>query len=148
MNRYFILRIKKPHKKFNIGDIVIGYVVDGQAERMTCIGWSSKFNRPIFNYSIRYQYWIEKQRGGYLSEERVKRHAYIPYPSGHGNKITSFQSDKDIFYNEDEQDKLRVCKTKSEFFQLIFGGKLLGLEEAAATLQKEINKLSTIPKER
>ena len=57
MEEYCVARVKKPHRKFNVGDIIIGRVCDGQAERLVCYGWSSKLRVFMRRYSMRYRGW-------------------------------------------------------------------------------------------
>jgi len=53
-----IARLKKPHRHFLAGDLVVGMEMDGNAESLVCWGWSSKHRRVVGGlYGYRLRYW-------------------------------------------------------------------------------------------
>lgn len=90
MDEYCIARVKKPHRKFNVGDIVIGSAQDGQAERLVCYGWSSKLHVLMRRYSMCYQGWT-----GWVDSNR-EYHSKCT-GSGHLAVIKWFESDHDWY---------------------------------------------------
>ena len=52
-----IARIKKPHRHFMPGDLIIGMLADGMANNLVCWGWSSKHRRIVGgNHGFRLHY--------------------------------------------------------------------------------------------
>ncbi len=52
-----VARVKKPHRLFLPGDLVVGNVANGMGDNLRCWGWSSKLNRLIgghHGYYMRY----------------------------------------------------------------------------------------------
>lgn len=57
---FAIAGLKKPHRHFNLGDLVVGERRDGGADSLVCWGWSSKHNRIVGGkrgYRMRYCGW-------------------------------------------------------------------------------------------
>ena len=59
----YLAELKKPHRVFNRGDLVIGDVWNGQGTNLLCTGWSTKLNRMIEDYVLRYQGWDGSGQG-------------------------------------------------------------------------------------
>ena len=122
---YCIARVKKPHKKFNTGDIVVGSARDGQAERLVCYGWSSKLNVFIRMYSMRFRGFNDwKSHDGKWHEECNG--------SGHLAVIEWFKSDYDWYDWTELLDEPIV--DFDGFIQRLspFGGNVLEMVRAAA----------------
>jgi hypothetical protein len=119
---YYIARVKKPHKKFAVGDIVIGDIYDGQAERLICYGWSSKLNVFIRAYSMRYQGWND------WHDKHGEWH-YRTTESGHITIVGEFEASSIELLHE------ASIKSYAEFMRQLslFGGNVLEQVEAAAT---------------
>lgn len=49
-----IARLKKPHRLFAAGDLVIGEIRDGCADNLVCSAWSSKLRRVVSEFRLRY----------------------------------------------------------------------------------------------
>lgn len=90
--KFAIARIKKPHRHFNVGDLIVGERRDGTAENLVCWGWSSKHNRIIGGkrgYRIRYCGWVSLPKrfmraavsAKFENPERFVMH--MPVGSGH-----------------------------------------------------------------
>lgn len=121
---YYIARVKKPHKKFNVGDIVLGELRDGTGSRLVCWGWSSKFQVFIEHYSMRYQGWDD------WYEDRM--HHSKTNGNGHITIIGEFEtSNTELPYEFSE------VISRADFIRQLslFGGNVLELVEAAATHQ-------------
>lgn len=120
---YLIARVKKPHRKFAVGDIVIGEIVDGQAERIVCCGWSSKLRVCISAYSLRYQGWLPYRHGRPSTRTGA----------GHLQVIGEIESRREL------PDEFSTAKSRADFIRQLrlFGGNVPGLVEAAATHHME-----------
>ena len=92
-----IARLKKPHKHFNAGDLVVGEIVDGMGEGLACWGWSSKHQRIVggrHGYRLRYIDWKFPSRRYQLAAENAKlpyKPECVPIGCGHLRIIKWFQ---------------------------------------------------------
>lgn len=70
-----IARLKKPHRHFLAGDLVVGEQRDGMADNLVCWGWSSKHRRIVggkWGYRMRYCAWEWLPRRFHRAAENAK----------------------------------------------------------------------------
>lgn len=75
MTTIAIARIKKPHRHFKVGDLVVGEIRDGMADNLVCWGWSSKHRRMVggkHGYRLRYCGWERMPRRWGKAAENAK----------------------------------------------------------------------------
>lgn len=87
-----IARIKKPHRHFSVGDLVVGDLCDGQADNLVVWGWSSKHRKIVggkHGYRLRYCKWKSLSRRFRRAAENAKfdnpgaYSIYVPTGNGH-----------------------------------------------------------------
>ena len=122
---YYIARVKKPHKKFAVGDLVLGEIDDGEARQLICYGWSSKFHVFIDRYYMRFQGWNDWRQADGEHSERITG-------NGHITILGEFE------ITEEQRELLHefsAIKSQADFMRQLrlFGGNVLEQVEAAAT---------------
>lgn len=92
-----VARIKRPHRLFKTGDLIVGERRDGCADNLVCWGWSSKKNRIIggkWGYRIYY--------AGHVWDDKTKRE--ISTGKGYLRIIEWFE-DRSIKYKDPSEPR-------------------------------------------
>lgn len=122
---YYIARVKKPHRKFNAGDILVGDLRDGEATQLVCWGWSSKLNVFMRRYYMRYQGWTMWRDDNDDWHDKCTK-------AGHITILGKFECDYNRLINL--LDEPNAIKDRDGFIRQLslFGGNLSEMVKAAA----------------
>lgn len=148
-------RLKKPHRHFMTGDLVVGERRDGTATNLICWGWSSKHRRIVggeYGYRLRYCDWKSLPRRYMKAAENAKfenpgRFSLChPVGSGHLRIIKWFAG---AMLNDAHPPQLRdEAWLRRLLEELLCGNMPLSREEAAPskrTLFSRSHPASSIP---
>jgi hypothetical protein len=116
---FYLVRVRKPHRCFSVGDILLGDYVDGGGLRLVCCGYSNKLQRTIRNYSL-------YSHNGYITVL-----APIQLPEDYIDDIWGLLS-------QPSHDLMSVKSTGEFLRQLRLSGGNLPLWLEAATIQPHI----------
>lgn len=101
-----VARLKKPHRHFLAGDLVVGVRRDGMADNLVCWGWSSKHRRIVggqYGYRLRYCGWERTDARHRRAAENAKMDnpagfSYV-LPNGRGHlRIVKWFNDRSLNY--------------------------------------------------
>jgi hypothetical protein len=133
-----IARVKKPHRHFLAGDLVVGERRDGMADNLVCWGWSSKHCRIVggrWGYRLRYCGWEQLPRRFQRAAENAKfedsrKYAMI-VPNGRGHLyIVKWFNGRSL--NDEHPPQLRdEAWLRRLLIELLCGNMPLSRKEAA-----------------